>query len=353
MSRLSSLRPPRRAVHALVVVVFAVAIAAAFTLDPGASTGMKSSGTATSVAPPSSPTDDKMKADGGYSVTDAAIGRADEANARAASPEAVSKTVAPVGDSIASEGAVGSASGGGLSQVDLGAKILRNASLEIEVKRSAFDRSYRQARSLAAAHGGYVVSSSARNDSNDLRTATITLRIPGGKFDDAIDELSDLGKIRNTSVSSEDVTEEYVDARSRLRHAQAVEGRLLVLLGKAKNVSDALVIGDRLDTVQQQIETEKGRLNWLEHMTAMSTVSIELVEKARPGKHAGGQRKHVDTWGFGAAFKTAAHRFVGNVNRAIISTGGALPALLILFGFGYAGRTWLRRRNARRTEDVS
>lgn len=343
----------RRLVPLLLAVTVAVAIAAAFVIDPtreGA--GGVSAG---SHAGPFTP-----KAQGNMSVDP---GAAPELQLRDGSDRAESVTstgTAPdesTGRMAEDEPAVGAPAPGGVGgvvaespvgggTVGLGLKVLQSGTMTVTYKRGRLNEGYAHVVAVTHGLGGYVVASSRSDAGGKLgaRAATLTVRVPNERFDAAIERLSAGGKVAQLDVTSRDVTEEYVDSKSRLRHNQAVESRLLQLLGRAKSVSEALVIQDRLAAIQQEIEVEKGRINYLDKMTALATIELTLRERGAVAKPAADEGTD---WGIGSALDDAAHRFVGNVNHAIVAVGGALPALLLLAAALVTGRAMLRRRAAR------
>lgn len=227
--------------------------------------------------------------------------------------------------------------------IDLGLKIIRNGSVDLLVKKSNFDQDVREVERIASRYNGYVSSSSRSGAGKDARSATVKLRVPAAKFDAALDDIRGSGgKVVSLSMTSDDVTSTYVDSESRLRHAQAVEGRLLTLLAKAKTVGEALSIQTRLDTVQESIELEKGQLKMLDQQTSLATIDVSIKTK-------GAAAKPVDEgtdWGVRDAFDDAAHAFVDSFSNGLIGIAGNLPGLLILAGIALGGRAaWKRRQS--------
>jgi hypothetical protein len=230
----------------------------------------------------------------------------------------------------------------GLDAPSIDAKIVRTATIELDVKRGAFEDAWGDAQRIAAANGGYIVSASRSGAGDSARLGTITMRIPTGRFDGAVDRVRDIDrtKVARLDVSSQDVTQEFVDTRSRLRHDRAVEARLLALLAQTHGVSEVLAVQGRLDQVQEQIELNKGRLDYLDKLTSMSTLTITLS-----GPGARSEARHDDDSVLGDAWTDARERFAENVAGAIVWIGGALPTLLVLAALAIAGRiAWHRRQ---------
>ena len=129
--------------------------------------------------------------------------------------------------------------------------------------------------------GGYVVNSSSWYQEEQLR-ARLTIRVPAGEFDAAMARLKDLSiKVENRNVSTQDVTEEYTDLDARLRNLEATEAELLELLTEVRErtskAEDVLAVHRELSNIRSQIEQLQGRMQYLENMTAMATINVELI----------------------------------------------------------------------------
>jgi len=94
-------------------------------------------------------------------------------------------------------------------------------------------------------------------------------------------------KVERETSSGQDVTEEYTDIQAQLRNLEATETELLALLtevrenrGKAEEI---LAVHRELTSIRGQIESLKGRSQYLERMTALATITMEIRPKATPG----------------------------------------------------------------------
>ncbi len=133
---------------------------------------------------------------------------------------------------------------------------------------------------LAVGFGGYVVSSQISGEEQDRR-GWISIRVPDEKFDQALSELRELAvRVESEGTDSRDVTEEYVDLQSRLKNAEATESQYLALLEKAITVEDILRIYDSLSRVRMEIEQIKGRMQYLERTSSMSSITVRLEPEA-------------------------------------------------------------------------
>ncbi|NLG51690.1 MAG: DUF4349 domain-containing protein [Chloroflexi bacterium] len=148
------------------------------------------------------------------------------------------------------------------------------------------DQAVAELQALTASYQGYI-SESRRWYSGEQPYASLTLRIPAGSLSESLDRIRQLAiKVESENSSGEDVTEEYMDLDARLRNLEATETELLALLtevrenrGKAEEI---LEIHRELTNIRGQIETVKGRQQYLERMTALATIHVELRPKAAP-----------------------------------------------------------------------
>jgi hypothetical protein len=157
--------------------------------------------------------------------------------------------------------------------------LIRNAILTIEAEdvRGATDRLIFAVRAAK----GYVGNLQESVDGLGARSVSMEVRVPSSGFDRSMQELTALGKVLDKQVTAEDVTEEFVDTQSVLRNLKRTEGRLLEHLSKTGKLSDTLLIEKELTRVRQEIERNEGRMRFLSHRVAFSTINVTLRETAR------------------------------------------------------------------------
>jgi uncharacterized protein DUF4349 len=166
-------------------------------------------------------------------------------------------------------------------------KIIKTADLGLEVKDGSFDDAWIRAFQTATRFGGYVASSNrgrpqplgAERSDRERAFGDITIRVPVARFEPALNELRKIGKVTGDVSNSEDVTDQYVDLQSRIRHQRAQETVLVKLMGRARSIQDTLVVQNELSKVQLQIEELTGKLNALAGRTDLSTITVHLAEK--------------------------------------------------------------------------
>ncbi|MBX3471906.1 MAG: DUF4349 domain-containing protein [Planctomycetes bacterium] len=113
----------------------------------------------------------------------------------------------------------------------------------------------------------------------------VTVRVPAGRFQDAVDRLERVGDVVHRNIQAMDVSEEFRDLTLRLRNAEVVRERLEAILARAEKVEDALKVQAELARVTEQIELLKGRLRFLQDRLAYSTVTVHF--RPRPTEQVG------------------------------------------------------------------
>jgi hypothetical protein len=157
----------------------------------------------------------------------------------------------------------------------LGRKVIRNGALDLEVESvtEAYDRATRVATDL----GGYVAESSF-SGAADARSASITLRVPADRYDQALVQLRALAsEVRSVSSTAQDVTGEVTDLDAALRNLRAVEAQYVELLGRAETIPDILQVQERLQAVRAEIEQTEGRRALLTRLTDLATITVQLA----------------------------------------------------------------------------
>ncbi len=159
-------------------------------------------------------------------------------------------------------------------------KITRTADLEVSVENVL--ESVQAVEDIAVTAGGFVSNSSLAvtntEDGEDIETATVRIRVPAEAYTDVLRQVRGIAKeVRSQSEDTQEVTEEYTDLQSRIRNLEATEGRYLDLLTRATTISDILSLEDRLTSVRGEIEQVQGRINVLDDLTDLATISVRLV----------------------------------------------------------------------------
>lgn len=157
----------------------------------------------------------------------------------------------------------------------LGLKIIYTVNLAMEVENAK--DTVEKITTEASKVGGYVSDSTFRQE-DQYNVATVTVRIPPESLADFTEMLGESGEIKSSNMTSEDVSDQYVDLESRLKNAEAQEEQLLLIMDQAVKIEDILSVRSELNLVQQEIEMLKGQLRYLDNLVGFSTVTITITE---------------------------------------------------------------------------
>ena len=195
-----------------------------------------------------------------------------------------------------------------------------NVSVSVEDVPVAVD----QVRAIAESSGGFVEQLSRTGEGPD-QFATITIRVPRAQFFTILDRIGALGEVRDEFVSSDDVTEQFIDLEARLRSATHEEARLVELLDSAETVADLLVIERELGRVRAEIERLQGQINYLGNRVALSTITVSLFPPDTPFVEPPSGYLHVavdDVQRALSSVRTLVGTTGGVVDRVILSVAG-------------------------------
>ena len=216
--------------------------------------------------------------------------------------------------------------------------LIRTGSASIEVDK--LDPAILKVRQVASQLGGYIANSSIVGGRDQVRSATLEVKIPAAKYDQAVGALAGIGKVESVNTSVEDVGEEFVDINARVANAKRLEERLVNLLAtRTGKLEDVLAVERELARVREEIERSEGRIRYLKTRAAISTLSVTVHEPMPILGQNPGDNPIV------GAFKQAWRNFVGFVAWLIASLGVLIPLGVVLGGGWYAYRR-VRRHSA-------
>ena len=116
--------------------------------------------------------------------------------------------------------------------VDLGNRIVRAATVDLEVDEGQLDETIDKATAAVVRARGIYVGSSTSVPSGEPASGQVTFRVPVDAFESVLRELKGLGAYRGEQSSTEDVTNQYVDQRCQLAAWRAQERAYLRLLDR-------------------------------------------------------------------------------------------------------------------------
>ncbi|MEO8581198.1 MAG: DUF4349 domain-containing protein [Patescibacteria group bacterium] len=205
-------------------------------------------------------------------------------------------------------------------------KVVKNSDLSLLVKdvRSSID----QITQFATNAGGFMVNSSVLTP-EEGGSGNVSIRVPADKLENALQFLRGLSvRVVSENVTGFDVTDQFTDTQARLNTLTKTKATFEAMLDKANTVDDILRVQQSILQVQDQIDSLKGQLQYLEKTSQSSLITIYLStdELALPYSPN-------EPWRPSVIFKTAVRSLVANlrqVGSAGIWVGVYSPILLII-----------------------
>ncbi len=151
-------------------------------------------------------------------------------------------------------------------------KIIKNATLKLEVKDHK--RFGETVYSSIKQWGGYVAGEEQLMLEGKIET-TVTIKIPVTHFEALINQLSGADtKVLERKISTDDVTAQVVDTKSRLEAKKQMRMKYLEFLQQSKNMAEVLQVQQEINGIQEEIEAASGRVNYLQNQALYSTVNL-------------------------------------------------------------------------------
>ncbi len=222
-----------------------------------------------------------------------------------------------------------------ISNTDWDSKIIKTANLKMEIKD--FKKYNDFVHNAVKQYGAYVAQED-QNLTDEKSEATITIKVPVPQFENMMNKLPDDGKVTEKKISTEDVTGEVVDTKSRLEAKKQMRLKYLEFLKQSKNMEEVLQVQNEINSMQEQIESAAGRVAFLTNQSAMSTINLTFYQPLAGYKPTDAAPSFLTR--VGNAFKTGA----GWIAELFVGLISIWPLLLIVFAI-YFG--WKKLRPAK------
>lgn len=161
--------------------------------------------------------------------------------------------------------------------------IVKNGSLSLMVDDP--EGSLSRIDQLVQAEQGVIANQTVRTQ-DDKTFVNLTIQVPPDTFEDTLAKLRDLRahgtRVVTDTVSSQDVTEQYVDLDAQYRNLQTSRDAYQKLLDKAAAVGDIITLTREVANIQTQMDQIKGRQNLIGRQAAISTIQLSLSPVGTP-----------------------------------------------------------------------
>ena len=234
------------------------------------------------------------------------------------------------------------AGGGSVSSDDRQARVQEtSASLVLGAKPGGVQGVADEIVAVTDRHRGFVLSSSVQA-TDDGGGAAFELRVPSERLKAALADLSRIADVRERREAAQDITREFVSARSRLADARADRKGLLRRLARAATEFERESLKAQLRDVGSRIATAKTDLARVNNRASYSNISVSVV-----GDPAAGAEENDGVWSPGDAARDAVRVLEVVAGVLLIALAVGLPLALLAALVLVLARLMQRRRRER------
>jgi len=184
--------------------------------------------------------------------------------------------------------------------------VIQDTSLSLQVDN--VESKIKEIESKTTEMGGFLINSNLSKP-NGVGSGTISVRIPEGKRDEAMELFKVMAvKVVSENVSGTDVTDQYTDLQAQLEVLQKTKVKFEEILDKAYTVNDLMNVQQQLISLQQQINSVKGQQKYFEQSAKLSKITIYLSTDDLALPYA-----PTNEWRPAVVFKEAVRSLINNI----------------------------------------
>jgi hypothetical protein len=211
--------------------------------------------------------------------------------------------------------------------------VIKNADISIKVEDAK--KSLTEVEQLAKSLGGFVQGGRMSTPPQGVPEASAVLRVPASRYETAMKALRGMGELLTESSNAEDVTAQHADVQGRLTVLRAEADSYLTMLRAARKVGELIEIKDRLSQVRQEIASLESQRKALANASALSTISVTLIQKESLEAGPEPRDGFDETWAKAVNGLSAVGRFLGNaVIYLFVFSPIWLPPVLLFWWLG-------------------
>lgn len=122
--------------------------------------------------------------------------------------------------------------------------------------------------------GGYIESENITED-----RLTTVVRIPSDKFDDFLSYTEKGYDVKNKNITTDNITDVYIDNDARLKNLRAQEEQMLTILKKANTVEEVLKVQAELYRIRGDAEALEAKKKSWDRQVDYSSITITADKK--------------------------------------------------------------------------
>jgi hypothetical protein len=231
------------------------------------------------------------------------------------------------------------ASGGGAPGVQQRAVIstgtIELVSTDVATTRTRLD-------AVVSRLGGHIADENTSTDDHGTVTRShLVVRVPSGRFDQAMTGLADAASLRSSTRQAQDVTTRVIDIKARIAAERAGVRRLRQLVSHTASLRALLDVERALTERQGELESLSQQQAYLSDQTTQATITVDVSRKVTPAV------VHKATGGFVGGLRHGWHGLVTVVVGFLVGLGAALPFAVVALVIGLPA--WVVARRMLRT----
>lgn len=157
-----------------------------------------------------------------------------------------------------------------------GSKVIKKGFMKFEVDKLNLVKA--KVDSCLSTVAGYYESEQFHSYTN-RNSYSLIIRVPNKEFIALVVMFENgIGQLTEKSIKANDVTEEFVDLNIRLDNNLAYLKQYKEILSKAKSIKEILEVQEIIRRIEEEIESKKGRIKYLNDKVNYSTLNLELSE---------------------------------------------------------------------------
>jgi hypothetical protein len=219
-------------------------------------------------------------------------------------------------------------------------KVVRTAQLTLATEPEDVREVADGVNAVTNRYGGIVVSSSVQTgDSETARASSqFQLRIPAGRLQPALADLSELAHVESRTESTEDITGSFISARERMDELEAERESLLNRLAGASTEEAADTIRRQLRSVNSQLQATRSQLESDRQRVRLVPVTVSIVAEEGAGD---------GNWGIDDALEDAGEVLSTAAGVAVVAGAVLVPLSLVILLASLAMRARTNRARDR------
>jgi hypothetical protein len=220
---------------------------------------------------------------------------------------------------------------------------IRNVSLTLSTTPADVESVSDKASAVADDLGGYVADSSV----NARHRASLTLKVPQDKLQQALTQLARLGHVSSRTQDTQDVTDQKAQLDDAVRDARANRDSLRTRLANARTDRETSSLRGRLQRAEQTLREREREAAKLAQSTSMATISVTIHGDRHP---AGAVAPPAGRWTPGDALGDAGRVLEVIAGVLVIALAVLAPVAILAALAAALNRLLTRRRRERALE---